>query len=447
MSLATQLQTLQGRQAEVGDEIEAVGTVAETEGRDLTDDDQKQIQALSDEFEANDSRIKSLKAALDAKHKIEAARITPQLLAQHDQGQSLAGVSAANAALPARVARVKSKVFNSTKECFEMGMWIGAKLMQKPDCVRYCRDNGVGDYRGAMEGGTDNLGGYTVPDPLAATIIELVERWGVYRQYSRNVTMTSDTLDVPRLDASLTVYYPAEGASLTASDLTFGQVNLIAKKYAQLAIMSTELNEDSVISMTDLITRDMARNFAYSEDLNSFLGDGTGTYGGITGINAALNAGATVTASGTSIDSITLSDLQMMIGKVKEYGGISPRWFMHKYTYYNAVVDLLTSLGGTDMRQTEEGPEMMILGYPVTFTQVLPGDQASNNSMVAVFGDLDLGTYCGTRRQVSIRVLNELYAATDQIGIMGTMRADTQIHSVGDATEAGAITKLNLAAA
>ena len=223
---------------------------------------------------------------------------------------------------------------------------------------------------------------------------------------------------------------------------------MTAQKAAQLGILSTELNEDSVISIVDLLARDMARNYAYTEDLSCFLGTGvadtpTGA-GPITGIITALQAGAKVTTAvgADKWGAVTLQNLLEMCGKLKQYPGIQPRWYMHSYGYYVAIMDLLIAAGGTDMRQIEQGGEMMLLGYPVTFTQVLANEAAATGDMLAVLGDLDLGTYLGTRRQVSIRTLTELYAAHDQLGVISTMRHDCNVHSVGDATEAGALVAL-----
>ena len=70
------------------------------------------------------------------------------------------------------------------------------------------------------------------------------------------------------------------------------------------------------------------------------------------------------------------------------------------------------------LRQIEAGGELMLMGYPVEFTQVLPGEGATATQMVIVLGDLDLGAYLGTRRTVSVRTLTELYAANDQIGVL-----------------------------
>ena len=252
---------------------------------------------------------------------------------------------------------------------------------------------------------------------------------------------------MPRYDDGLTVYYPAEGGSITASDLTFGQVNLAATKYAALALMSTELNEDSVISMTDLITRDIAYKFALAEDTNSFLGDGGAGFGGITGIGTALQDGSKVTLATAGWANLALADLHQAVGLLPQYSGTRPRWYMSSYAYQVAVLPLLTALGGTDMRQFEEGGDMMLLGYPVTFTQVLPKATVALSDLLIVFGDLDLGAYSGQRRNLWVRTLNELYAANDQIGIQATMRADSVIHSVGTASDPGAIIGIYNAAA
>mgnify|MGYP001568497910 FL=1 len=281
MSIATQLDTARGRVLELGDEIDAYVQLSESEGRDLTEEETNAIAGLNQEFDGLTSKISGLERTLAVKEKITAGRLTHNDIAESSQVVQRVEPSSA---LPARVRSVKSKVFSSTLDAYQVGMWLQAALLRRPQAKKYVLENCDHSYRQAMEEGTDNLGGYSVPDPLAATIIELFEQWGVFRQYSRNVAMTSDTLDVPRLEGSLTVYYPGEGAAITPSDLTFGQVNLVAQKMAAYGIMSTELNEDSVISMTDLLVRDMARGFAYNEDKEAFLGDGTANYGGHTGI-------------------------------------------------------------------------------------------------------------------------------------------------------------------
>lgn len=445
-SMRKRLLNLKSRLAEFADEMEAISTVADEENRDLSDEEMKRYEEINAEFASLETQIKSLEKTIATQEKIEQRRILDSSL-QHPNATAADGQKPVKA-IPARCTYQKSKVFKTNYEAYAMGMWLAATLRNNQSAVEWCRTNGIGSYRNDMNEGTDIDGGFTVPAPLAATIIELFEQWGIFRQFARNVPMTSETLRVPRLDGSLTVYYPGEANAITASDLVFGQVGLTAQKAAQLGVLSTELNEDSVISVVDLLARDMARNYAYTEDLGAFLGTGvagtpTGA-GPLVGIISALDDGAKITTAvgADKWGAVTMQNLLSMIGKTKEYPGFTGRWYMNKFGYYGSVVDLLLTLGGTDMRQGEAGPEMYLLGYPVTFTQVLPGEAAATGNMLAVFGDLDLGAYLGTRRNVSIRTLTETFAVNDQLGVISTMRHDVNIHSVGTATEAGCITAL-----
>lgn len=451
MSLQDQLLAEQGKLATLADEMDAISDAAQAENRELSADELQLLESYPAKIDASKNRIESLKKSVAALGKATQRR---ELMTQPTPAPAPA------ASLPKiRQYGPKTKYFASALEAYQMGMWVAATIGKNNRAISYCRDHGIGEFSNAMSGGNDTAGGFTVPDPLAQTIIELMEQWGVFRANARNVPMTSDTLRVPKLpevprtdrhpDSSLTVYWPNEGAAITASDLTFEQVSMTARKMAQLAIWSTELNEDSVVSMTDLLARDVARNFAFTEDNVAFNGDGTAGSGGITGITNALAAGATRTlaATNTAVSSITLADLNGLLAMLSSYAGLSPAYYMSRQVYFEHVVGLLQAAGGTDMRHIEGGGMMMLNGVPVIETQVLPGMNAAAGSNVIVCGDLDLGAYCATRREVQIRVLTELYAANDQLGIVATTRIDAVTHSVGDANNCGAISMLKLAAA
>ena len=333
-----------------------------------------------------------------------------------------------------------------------MGQWLAATMCGNKRAMAWCQNAGVMRPRNDMEGETTTLGGFTVPTPLAATIIRLVEEYSVWRRNARTAIMTANTLDVPAYSAGFTAYWIAgQGDSITSSDLTFAQVNLVAKKMGVFTAMSTELSDDSVISMADLITRDIATQFAHAEDNAAFNGDGQAGFGGITGVKNALGDGSKIVigAGGTAAAAwaeLALSDLHDAQGRLPQYSGINPKWYVSSYGYYNAIVPLLVALGGTDMRQGEEGGNMRLLGSPVEFTQVLPKLTTAADDLLLVYGDLDLGAYSGQRRQVTIRQSYELLMQTDQIAIGATQRVDAVTHSVGTATEAGAIVGIYAAA-
>ena len=48
----------------------------------------------------------------------------------------------------------------------------------------------------------------------------------------------------------------------------------------------------------------------------------------------------------------------------------------------------------------------------------------SCGDLVGVFGDLSVSHYFSDRRQLSFKVLDQLFAVNDQVGIMCTQRVD-----------------------
>lgn len=440
MSVRKELERVNAEMVELCDEIDAIGGVAQAENRDLTDDEVKTMEGNRERFEKLETRAGSLTATLNIMEKSRASRVPAAAAAARDALQTQR-VEAHHIAIEAR--GIKPRVFNRASDAYASGMWILATVFNRTDAKKWVDSNRQEVY-GALEEGTDNLGGYTVPKPLAQTIIVLVERYGVFRRNAMAMPMSSATLDVPSYLDGPTVYYPGEGQTITASDLTFGQVNLVATKYAAMVAMSTEVSEDSVINLAELVAEQIARKFAYAEDLNSFLGDGSATYGGIEGIQTALKAGSKITLAG-DITGLALADLNGAVGLLPQYEGINPKWYCNSYVYFTAMLPLLQQLGGTDQTIVEGAPRRMFLGYEVEFAQVLPkGDGLSE--MAIVFGDLRLGAYSGQRRDLTIKQYDQVLATTDQLAIIATMRADSKIHSTGTVTEPGAIIAIETAA-
>jgi len=236
----------------------------------------------------------------------------------------------------------------------------------------------------AQTEGTDTAGGYTVPNIVASDLIWLREMYGVARRNSRIYPMSSDTLLVPSATASTTVYYPSEATAITASDITFGQVSLSAKKLAVLTIASKELGEDTVIDLGAALARDMAYAIAKEEDNACFNGDGTSTYGSITGILKAvygLNAtkaniaGVVLGAalSGAAFSNFTLANFQSMVAKLPTYAD-NAKWYMHKDLFFNGVADKLIALGGNAILDIQNAytTAPTLFGYPIEWVQNMP---------------------------------------------------------------------------
>jgi len=308
----------------------------------------------------------------------------------------------------------------------------------------------------AMGEDVGSTGAVLVPTEFIPNLIMLIEKYGVFRRNALEYPMGSDSAIAPKLASGLTVYCPGAGVSPTLSDPTSGPVGMTAKKWMTLTALDSELDEDSAIAIGEIIGFLIGYAFAKREDEVGFLGDGTSTYFGHTGIAGALrNVDATianikslVVAAGNNYSEITLANFDSLIGTLPEYAEDDAKWFCSKYFYFTVMVRLALAVGGVSAAEVQSGRmvrEKSFLSYPVEVTQAMPKAEA-NSQICAILGNLKMGAYLGDRRKLTIDRSTEAYFTTDQIGFRGTERVAPTIHGVGDTTEAGPICGLIMAA-
>src|SRR5690606_32423353 len=124
---------------------------------------------------------------------------------------------------------------------------------------------------------------------LQSTIIRLREERGVFPRFANSVPMGSDIINVPRLLSDVTAYWVGEEEEITNSDAGIGNAELMARKLASLTRVSSELDEDAIIDVGDMITASMAYAQADKIDQAAFNGDGSSAYGGVFGLDSALH--------------------------------------------------------------------------------------------------------------------------------------------------------------
>jgi HK97 family phage major capsid protein len=362
------------------------------------------------------------------------ARVSPRLDAQIAESEGRSIVTAST--------QTKKSVFASQQAAHDAGMFYASALFGNRKAERYCESHGL--ISNAMTEGNDLRGGAVVPEVLESTIVELREQFGVFRQESTVVPMSSDSHIMPKVVGELTSYYVSEMGAITPSDMTLTQIRLTAKKLATLTAVSSELDEDAVVSMAEMLTRSIAYSFALEEDKAGFIGDSTITYGGISGLNTLLAAGSTVTAtSRQTFGVLTMADFEGCIGRVKQWAGSSPKWYISQAGWANSMQRLLNAAGGNDLALLAMGPTKMFMGYPVVISQVLPQAlTGTTGTLACFFGDLRQGVYMGSRRGVNVQVDPSLYFNQDALAVRATQRYDINIHDRGDASNAGGIVKL-----
>jgi len=179
---------------------------------------------------------------------------------------------------------------DAPERAYKMGQFFLASMMGNEKAASWCKDNGI-IVQKALSEGVNSAGGVFVPEEMANEIIVLRNSYGLSRQLVNVMPMGRDRIVIPKLVSGLTMYYTGEGVAATQSQPVWSNVGLTAKKASILTLWSSELDEDAVINLGDTLTSEIAYCFAKGEDDALFQGDGTSTYGGITGLRSIFNAG------------------------------------------------------------------------------------------------------------------------------------------------------------
>lgn len=304
-------------------------------------------------------------------------------------------------------------------------------------------------------------GGILVPQEFAARVIWLTEKYGVARRLANVVPMARDFMTVPRKTGIITMAAQAENGTFTATANTYDGVQLTAKKWGALIQVSSELWEDTAVSIADEYANTFAEAQAIAEDKAYIIGDGSATYNGCTGLVSALPSGAYVSATGSGWSAYLLSDfMNSCIGVVENVNAnrlafLCSRQFFAQVMLKLAVIGSSSGyLGGGNrigdvsagvklgMGAGSGGPDGMFMGFPVYFSQVMPTATAGSEQCPVYFGDFVGGSMIGDRRQLTIATSDQRYFDSDQYAIRGTSRFTVNIHGDGRATTYGPIVSL-----
>ncbi|MBW2560892.1 MAG: phage major capsid protein [Deltaproteobacteria bacterium] len=311
--------------------------------------------------------------------------------------------------------------------------------------------------RKTMTGGSVTGGGSLVTSEQIPSIIYLLERYGRYRANAQLMPMGAGQTTQPKIDGLMTMYVPGEGGEITKGDPTIKLVSLTPKTLCGLTAYSLELEDDSLVMLGEMLGGLFARSIAYYEDLCGFLGDGTSTYFGFSGIAGALravdatigNIKSLVVGAGNAYSELTLANFESVAGTLPNFadsddtaGGVdSAKWYVHRYFYWTVMVKLALAAGSGTAQEVLLGTavrQKSYLSYPVEFTQVMP--KAEGNSQIcALLGNLRQGAYLGTRGGIEVAQSEHRYFDQGLMAVRVRSRMAINVHGVGDTTNAGPI--------
>ena len=276
------------------------------------------------------------------------------------------------------------------------------------------------DVQNALQVGTDSEGGYLVPDEFERTLIEALEEENLFRQLAKVITTSNGDKKIPVVAAKGTASWVEEEGIIPESDDAFGQVSLGAYKLATMIKVSEELINDSVFNLEQYIAKEFARRIAAKEEEAFLVGDGVGKPAGVFYATGGAGVGIT-TASSTAITFDELMDLY--------YAVKSPYRKNAVFVTNDATVKVIRKLkdgNGQYLWQPSvtAGQPDTLLNRPVKTSAYAPALAAGTKPLA--FGDFSY-YWVADRQGRSFQRLNELYAATGQVGFKATQRVDGKL--------------------
>lgn len=276
------------------------------------------------------------------------------------------------------------------------------------------------DVHNALQVGTDSEGGYLVPDEFERTLVEALIEENIFRGLAKVITTSSGDRKIPVVASKGTASWIDEEGLIPESDDAFGQVSIGAYKLATMIKVSEELLNDSVFNLESYIAREFARRIGSKEEEAFFIGNGTGKPTGI--FNATGGAELGVTAA--SATAITFDELMDLFYSLK-----SPYRKNATFVTNDATVKMIRKLKDGNGQylwnpSVQAGQPDTILNRPVKTSSFVPNVEAGAKTVA--FGDF--GYYWIADRQGrSFQRLNELFAATGQVGFRATQRVDGKL--------------------
>ncbi len=275
------------------------------------------------------------------------------------------------------------------------------------------------DVENALQVGTDSEGGYLVPDEFEHTLVEALEEENFFRSIATVIQTSSGDRKIPVVATKGTASWIDEEGAYPESDDSFGQVSIGAYKVATMLKVSDELLNDSVFNLEAYISKEFGRRIGTKEEEAFFTGDGKGKPTGIFNATGGASDGVTTVAA-----NITFDDVMDLYYAVKSPYRKKAVWVLNDTTV-KALRKLKDNNGNYIWQPSvQAGQPDMILNRPYHTSAYVP--EIAAGAKVMAFGDFSY-YWIADRQGRSFKRLNELFAATGQVGFLASQRVDGKL--------------------
>jgi len=309
--------------------------------------------------------------------------------------------------------------------------------------------------RKAMDTATSDEGLEWIPTGFSAELIRKVKLALKVSALHGRIAMPTNPFKLPIDGADAVAYLTAESTSDTATKITAstpgtGNVTFDAIKLACRVLVSTELEEDSVVAILPLLRDKIVQALAEAQENATINGDTAGTHmdSDVTAssdVRKAWDGYRKLALSAAKVDCSTfnIANLRAIRAAMGKYG-VNPNnlaWIAG-ISVFNKMLGLdevITADKYGDSATILTGELAKLDGIPVIVSEfvrenlnasgVYDGVTETNTVLPLVYRSALL---YGDRRSITLRVSHELYMETDQDVAIATQRLDFQ--PVQDAT-------------
>lgn len=373
--------------------------VLDTEDRDFTAEEKTKYEKIDTDIEGLNDRIE--KEARQAQRELELGKIIDSAPRPEPQDT--------REKKKAEYAEKRAEAFRGMLAATNSGDFTAA----------------VAEAR-ALQMDSPTAGGYTVaPQEFVTTLIKDIDNMSIVRPLASVYSVPkAESLGAPTLatdieDATWT-------GEITTRDedtaLAFGKRELRPHPCAKLLKVSKKLIRASALNVEQIVRQRMAYKFGITEE-NAFL-NGTGAeqpLGVFTASDDGISTGQDV-STGNTDTSIMFDGLSECKYKLKAGYWQRAVWVFHRDAM-KQIRKLKDGEGQYIWQQSvQTGAPDRILGFPAYMSEYAPSTFTSGN-YVGIIGDFSY-YWIADALDMSMQVLVELYAATNQNGYIGLKETD-----------------------
>ena len=363
---------------------EAILNDAETNKRELTDDEAQELAEIRDD-------VRKIKEALKIHDELKDEKKELKEEAAEDAAEAQAMKEAA----------CKEEADKRAFEAYVRGVVLNERT----------------DYNL-----TKAANGAVIPVTIAKKIIAMVYNICPILEKSSKYNVKGK-LVIPCYDETshaITVNYASEFEELAGSVGSFGKVELDGFLAGTLTLISRSLINNADFNLTDFIVERMAyaiKRFIEDQLLNGYTG--TGAAAGVTGLSTLNHK---ITAAATT--AITADEVVRLHDAIKDDFQANAIWIMSPATR-TALRTLKSTTGYYLLNDDVSSPfGNTLLGKPVYVSDNMP-DMAAGKTAI-YYGDMR-GLATKFSEDMTIEVLREKYATQHAIGVVGWLEFDSKV--------------------